>query len=1114
MLEPSGETGVVHKSAHPSLPPAAPEQVVQYLLAKNYHLTALELLVEAQQAGHGDDLRDLQAFFSDPDRFPPDELARHQPGNALELQAAGRERESRLQLAEYELRLAKEDLAEMSRKLAAAQQQAAEAAERQQQQQAASPMLQPSLSGAPPSAAVANSISPAARSTALHPSPARSPHVAGSGGLPSAAEQQALNEAVFAHLQRQGLITTAMTMEEEYGGPLRPQAGQGQSPGGVMTHGSPHVASADAVAADQWELWRWYQAAVREASGVGFDYSSAAMSLALSPAVSAGGAEGVTAAAAVGGAGGGDVLGPELGSLMNLDLDSIGLEELLLEGGGGGGGDGGGGTAVADGAQEEGAPRSSAELKGRLLAARERLVAAAEQVKKAAAVVARQQQQQQQVLRSPLPPPPSPAPPQFGPSDPALRELLELSAPATRPGSSSTASTTTTTTASAAAFGSPAEEQPLSSTPTTTTTAAAEPPAPDGSFPAAAASSLQTHGSLAAATRPPPPPAPIDPAYHASLESLRSQLAEALPRLLPGLTLRSRLEVLPLLESAARVSPDWEVRRQLLAAAFNAVPAPDPQQRQAILDCCLQLCRHFGPAWAAAELLPLASRAAGQPSAERRTLVAEVLGAAAAGGAVEAVEAGSQAHALVAQLAQLARDRMEQVREAACRSLAQLAPRLPFSRSYSATLESLLLALATDPAEPVAQAALRQLVPALLGCWQPPAAHPTDGECVLVSSVLARVMSDIGRHVRHITEQQQQLLVVQQQQQKAAADAAAAAANAVGSSGGGFAGSILRYGLAGVTHQQQQQPPPAAAAAPPSTTTTPTPSDGGSGSGGSLPSGMPPQQRSPAPPLPPPRSPAHPLLPHQHPPTSQSPPAAAPQPVLYGRRTFPSASHLALQQLLGLLAALAPALRHAALCNRPAWASAPLPTSVPHSSLPARPLPAAPTSTSTSRHHRSGSAAAAPVTALPRTTGSAGDLPSAANATTATSATTTAASPHTSPGAARQGAGLLQLPSHAAAATGGHRRSSSHPALPSSASAGSSTRPHPQHQQSPVLSALTLLRDTPRPPGETPPPPPPPQQQQTEAEAEAGGLRRRVSGAISEVDGVSVVSASEEGGEA
>lgn len=32
-------------------------QVVQFLLARNYHLTALELLVEAGQTGHADEVR-------------------------------------------------------------------------------------------------------------------------------------------------------------------------------------------------------------------------------------------------------------------------------------------------------------------------------------------------------------------------------------------------------------------------------------------------------------------------------------------------------------------------------------------------------------------------------------------------------------------------------------------------------------------------------------------------------------------------------------------------------------------------------------------------------------------------------------------------------------------------------------------------------------------------------------------------------------------------------------------------------------------------------------------------------------------------------------------------
>eukprot|EP00197_Chlamydomonas_leiostraca_P003401 CAMPEP_0202874412 /NCGR_PEP_ID=MMETSP1391-20130828/25364_1 /ASSEMBLY_ACC=CAM_ASM_000867 /TAXON_ID=1034604 /ORGANISM="Chlamydomonas leiostraca, Strain SAG 11-49" /LENGTH=60 /DNA_ID=CAMNT_0049555851 /DNA_START=20 /DNA_END=199 /DNA_ORIENTATION=- len=49
----------VHSSAHPGLPPAQAKQVVQFLLARNYHLTALELLVEAGQAGHATEFPEL-----------------------------------------------------------------------------------------------------------------------------------------------------------------------------------------------------------------------------------------------------------------------------------------------------------------------------------------------------------------------------------------------------------------------------------------------------------------------------------------------------------------------------------------------------------------------------------------------------------------------------------------------------------------------------------------------------------------------------------------------------------------------------------------------------------------------------------------------------------------------------------------------------------------------------------------------------------------------------------------------------------------------------------------------------------------------------------------------
>lgn len=52
---------------------------MQYLLAHNYLLTALELLVEAQEAGQEDDVESLQRFFSDQAKFPAEAVAKFDP---------------------------------------------------------------------------------------------------------------------------------------------------------------------------------------------------------------------------------------------------------------------------------------------------------------------------------------------------------------------------------------------------------------------------------------------------------------------------------------------------------------------------------------------------------------------------------------------------------------------------------------------------------------------------------------------------------------------------------------------------------------------------------------------------------------------------------------------------------------------------------------------------------------------------------------------------------------------------------------------------------------------------------------------------------------------------
>ncbi|TVT98278.1 hypothetical protein EJB05_56409 [Eragrostis curvula] len=95
--------------------------VVNFLLEERYHLTALELLQELQEDGrHAHALR-LRSFFSDPALFPPDLVARASsappgadPQSLLEEKIAAQEK---LALAEYDLRLAKEDLSQLKLEL-------------------------------------------------------------------------------------------------------------------------------------------------------------------------------------------------------------------------------------------------------------------------------------------------------------------------------------------------------------------------------------------------------------------------------------------------------------------------------------------------------------------------------------------------------------------------------------------------------------------------------------------------------------------------------------------------------------------------------------------------------------------------------------------------------------------------------------------------------------------------------------------------------------------------------------------------------------------------------------------------------------------------------------
>ncbi|KAK9863677.1 hypothetical protein WJX84_001378 [Apatococcus fuscideae] len=99
------------------VPPAQSNQVIQYLLANNYLLTALELLLEAQEAGREGEVESLQEYFSDHEKFPPEDIVKLGPADAVDLQRLAKQREERLALVEYELRVAQEDKAELQKRL-------------------------------------------------------------------------------------------------------------------------------------------------------------------------------------------------------------------------------------------------------------------------------------------------------------------------------------------------------------------------------------------------------------------------------------------------------------------------------------------------------------------------------------------------------------------------------------------------------------------------------------------------------------------------------------------------------------------------------------------------------------------------------------------------------------------------------------------------------------------------------------------------------------------------------------------------------------------------------------------------------------------------------------
>eukprot|EP00192_Tetraselmis_astigmatica_P001031 CAMPEP_0117657394 /NCGR_PEP_ID=MMETSP0804-20121206/5307_1 /TAXON_ID=1074897 /ORGANISM="Tetraselmis astigmatica, Strain CCMP880" /LENGTH=1274 /DNA_ID=CAMNT_0005463845 /DNA_START=410 /DNA_END=4234 /DNA_ORIENTATION=+ len=110
--------------------PATPEQVVHYLVSHGFLLSALELLVEAEQTETEQHHRIsslLGPFFDNPLHFPPEAVEECQGREVYKLSAQLQEQEYQLadargatSFAEYQLRLAQEDVKDLKGRLAKA----------------------------------------------------------------------------------------------------------------------------------------------------------------------------------------------------------------------------------------------------------------------------------------------------------------------------------------------------------------------------------------------------------------------------------------------------------------------------------------------------------------------------------------------------------------------------------------------------------------------------------------------------------------------------------------------------------------------------------------------------------------------------------------------------------------------------------------------------------------------------------------------------------------------------------------------------------------------------------------------------------------------------------
>eukprot|EP01114_Cavostelium_apophysatum_P013423 TRINITY_DN3251_c0_g1_i1.p1 TRINITY_DN3251_c0_g1~~TRINITY_DN3251_c0_g1_i1.p1 ORF type:complete len:976 (-),score=360.72 TRINITY_DN3251_c0_g1_i1:1541-4468(-) len=139
---------------------------------------------------------------------------------------------------------------------------------------------------------------------------------------------------------------------------------------------------------------------------------------------------------------------------------------------------------------------------------------------------------------------------------------------------------------------------------------------------------------------------------------------ESLPYIVPGVILKKREEVLPIVISVIHRHPDKAIRFSLTQLLFNLIKKPNEYERKMIIDGFLSLAKIIGEERTETELLPQCWEEITNKHPERRILVAESCGALAV-----YVRPELRPSLILSILQQLTVDRDPLVREAVARNL-------------------------------------------------------------------------------------------------------------------------------------------------------------------------------------------------------------------------------------------------------------------------------------------------------------------------------------------------------------------------------------------------------------------------------------------------------------